>query len=94
VDFSAVGAAAPLPASVMLSVRLVNPLGNWRFWEMLIGEVDIQHRLRLRAAIDGEIRKSPECEQEIRIGYERSKAAWDDFWTNIFEAETEAALAA
>ena len=60
---------------------------DWRFWDIHIGEVDIQHRLRLRAAIDEEIKKSPECEQEIRIGYDKSKQAWDQFWTNIFEAE-------
>ncbi len=60
---------------------------DWRFWEIHIGEIDIQHRLRLRTAIDEEIASSPLSEQEIRIGYERSKAAWDQFWTNIFEAE-------
>ncbi|SCK23146.1 Iron-containing redox enzyme [Variovorax sp. HW608] len=60
---------------------------DWRFWRIHIGDVDIQHRLKLRAAIDEEIARSPECEDEIRIGYEKSKAAWDQFWTNIFEAE-------
>lgn len=64
---------------------------DWRFWEIHIGEVDIQHRLRLRAAIDEEITKSPECEREIRVGYEKSKAAWDQFWTNIFDAEAAVA---
>lgn len=47
--------------------------------------------MRLRAAIDEEISKSPECEHEIRIGYEKSKGAWDQFWTNIFEAESTVA---
>lgn len=61
---------------------------DWRFWEIHIGEIDISHRLRLRAAIDAEITRSPECEREIRIGYEKSKKAWDQFWTNIFEAES------
>lgn len=66
-------------------VAIANKI-DWRFWEIHIGEVDIQHRLRLRAAIDEEIASSPESEREIRIGYEKSKAAWDQFWTNIFEA--------
>ncbi|SAI68914.1 Uncharacterised protein [Bordetella ansorpii] len=60
---------------------------DWRFWEIHIGDVDISHRLRLRAAIDEEIARSPAMGYEIRVGYEKSKKAWDQFWTNIFEAE-------
>lgn len=71
------------PAIVAIADRI-----DWRFWEIHIGEVDIQHRRRLRAAIDEEIARSPKCESEIRIGYEKSKAAWDQFWSNIFEAES------
>ena len=71
------------PAIVAIADKI-----DWRFWEIHIGDVDIQHRLRLRAAIDEEIVRSPKSEREIRIGYEKSKAAWDQFWTNIFETET------
>jgi hypothetical protein len=70
------------PAIEAMSDRI-----DWRFWKIHIGDVDIQHRLKLRSAIDEEIARSPECEDEIRIGYEKSKAAWEQFWTNIFEAE-------
>ena len=77
------------PAIVARSDRV-----DWRFWEIHIGEIDISHRLRLRAAIDEEIRRSPECEREIRIGYEKSKGAWDQFWSNIFEAESQLSVAA
>ncbi|VTU25494.1 iron-containing redox enzyme family protein [Variovorax sp. RA8] len=66
---------------------------DWRFWDIHSGEIDILHRVRLRAAIDEEIIQSPECEQEIRIGYEMAKTAWDQFWTNIFEAESCTSLA-
>jgi Iron-containing redox enzyme len=59
---------------------------DWRFWDIHAGEVDIGHRLRLRAAIDEEIARSPDLEAEIRAGYEKSKHAWDQFWTNIFAA--------
>jgi hypothetical protein len=76
------------PAIVAIADKI-----DWRFWEIHIGEIDILHRVRLRAAIDEEITQSPECEQEIRVGYERSKAAWDQFWTNIFEAEPCLSLA-
>jgi hypothetical protein len=60
---------------------------DWRFWEIHIGEIDISHRLRLRAAIDEEMARFPELEAEICSGYEKSKAAWDQFWVNIFDAE-------
>lgn len=60
---------------------------DWRFWEIHIGEVDISHRLRLRAAIDEEIARFPELYDEICSGYDKSKRAWDQFWVNIFDAQ-------
>lgn len=68
-------------------IKAIADTVDWRFWEIHIGEVDIGHRLRLRAAIDEEIARSPELEREIRLGYEKSKTAWDMFWKNIFAAE-------
>jgi hypothetical protein len=62
---------------------------DWRFWEIHIGEIDIGHRLRLRAAINEEIERSPQFERDIRVGYEKSKVAWDHFWRNIFTAERQ-----
>lgn len=66
---------------------------DWRFWDIHTGEVDISHRLRLRAAIDAEIARSPALEAEIRAGYEKSKSAWDTFWANVFEGELATAPA-
>jgi hypothetical protein len=60
---------------------------DWKFWEIHIGDVDIAHRIRLRAAIDEEMARAPELADDIRSGYEFSKHAWDVFWVNIFEAE-------
>jgi len=57
---------------------------DWRFWDIHIGELDISHRLRLRAAIDEEMARSNEVGADIQNGYERSKHAWDTFWVNIF----------
>lgn len=57
---------------------------DWRFWDIHAGEVDITHRLRLRAAIDEEIARSPLLEGDIGRGYEKSKGSWDTFWSNIF----------
>ncbi|MCW5233402.1 hypothetical protein D8B31_15760 [Verminephrobacter eiseniae] len=34
-----------------------------------------------------EIARSPDLKEEIRVGYEKSKTAWDQFWANIFDAE-------
>jgi hypothetical protein len=61
---------------------------DWRFWDIHTGEVDISHRLRLRAAIDEEIARSPDLEADIRLGYETSKHAWEEFWSNVFEVES------
>jgi hypothetical protein len=71
------------------AIKAIGDTIDWRFWEIHIGEIDIGHRLRLRAAINDEISRSPELGEEIRIGYEKSKLAWDTFWTNIFVAERE-----
>lgn len=71
------------------AIKAIGDTIDWRFWEIHIEEIDIGHRLRLRAAINEEISRSPELGEEIRIGYEKSKLAWDTFWTNIFVAERE-----
>jgi hypothetical protein len=70
------------PAIAAMASRI-----DWRFWDIHTGEVDISHRLRLRAAIDEEIARSPSLEADICSGYEKSKYAWDTFWTNIFDKE-------
>lgn len=62
---------------------------DWRFWDIHTGEVDISHRLRLRAAIDEEMARAPELAADIRGGYEKSKYAWDAFWVNIFNMAGE-----
>ena len=64
---------------------------DWRFWDIHAGELDITHRLRLREVIDEECARSSQFEVDIRTGYEKSKGAWEDFWTNIFNQESVAA---
>ena len=64
---------------------------DWRFWNIHAGELDISHRLRLREAIDQAIAGSPRVEADIRTGYEKSKLAWETFWSNIFAREKQAA---
>lgn len=61
---------------------------DWRFWDIHAGELDISHRLRLREAIDEAVIASARVEADIRKGYEKSKDAWETFWTNIFARES------
>jgi hypothetical protein len=61
---------------------------DWRFWNIHAGELDISHRVRLREAIDQAIAASPRVEHEICAGYEKSKHAWEEFWSNIFARES------
>jgi hypothetical protein len=58
----------------------------WKFWDIHTGEVDIVHRERTRAAITDLIRSEPSLIKELAAGYLESKAAWDWFWKNIFDA--------
>jgi hypothetical protein len=78
-------------------IKMIADQIEWKFWEIHTGEVDITHRLRLRAAIDEEMARSPALAADIRNGYERSKHAWDAFWVNIFSmadgSRTDEALA-
>lgn len=60
---------------------------DWRFWDIHAGELDISHRIRLREAIDQAVASSSNVESDIRKGYEKSKHAWEAFWTNIFARE-------
>jgi hypothetical protein len=57
---------------------------SWKFWEIHTGEVDIEHRLRTKAAINSLIENDPLTVQDLRSGYLESKEAWDLFWKAIF----------
>lgn len=57
---------------------------DWRFWKIHTGEEDIAHKEKTRAAIDNYIKDSPSELHDLANGYEKSKAAWDTFWSNIF----------
>jgi hypothetical protein len=67
---------------------------DWEFWTIHAGEQDIIHGELTRQAIDDYIREEPDALPELAQGYERSIAAWNQFWQNIFDAciERPAAL--
>lgn len=59
---------------------------DWEFWTIHAGEQDIIHGELTRQAIDDYIRQEPAALPELARGYERSIAAWNLFWQNIFDA--------
>jgi hypothetical protein len=63
---------------------------DWRFWDMHVGDHDIEHREHTRALIDSEVvAKGGHGLTELGMGYDYSMGQWKDFWSNIFEMETD-----
>jgi heme oxygenase-like protein len=60
---------------------------DWRFWELHVGDHDVDHRRRTRELINDEIvgRCSSDL-QELERGYRESMGSWRAFWSNILEA--------
>jgi len=67
-------------------IQALKPKLAWTFWNIHIGDVDIEHRERTRAAISQLIRDQPETITNLQAGYLQSKEAWDVFWKNIFKS--------
>lgn len=63
---------------------------DWRFWDLHVGEHDIEHRIATRKLIDSEIVKNDEKPiSELGRGYGESMTSWRQFWQNIFDAAKE-----
>jgi hypothetical protein len=59
---------------------------DWRFWDMHVGDHDIEHREKTRALIDSEVvAKGGSGLQELGQGYDYSMSQWKEFWSNIFD---------
>jgi Iron-containing redox enzyme len=69
---------------------------DWRFWDLHVGEHDIEHREKTRALIDTEVvAKGGAGLEQLGFGYEYSMESWRQFWVNIFSiAEPAASKAA
>ena len=59
---------------------------DWRFWDIHTGEIDIEHRELLRAALMEAVDEDPAALEGLVGGYQKSKGVFDRFWDNIFEA--------
>lgn len=60
---------------------------DWRFWDLHVGEHDIEHRIKTRQIIHEEIlSKGESARTNLWHGYYESMVSWSAFWTNIFNA--------
>lgn len=55
---------------------------DFTFWDIHTGEVDIEHRRKVRAAIDELISAEPDSVAHVAAGYIKAKHTWDSFWDN------------
>ena len=59
---------------------------DWTFWDLHVGEHDIEHREETRRLIDEEIvKKGGVGLQHLGAGYDASISSWKQFWKNIFD---------
>lgn len=59
---------------------------DWKFWELHVGDHDIQHRIQTRQLIQDEVVKSDaEMLSDLWTGYCDSMNSWKIFWDNIFQ---------
>lgn len=60
---------------------------NWKFWELHVGDHDIQHRIKTRSLIDEEVVNSDNRSAVASLGrgYVESLIAWKAYWENIFD---------
>lgn len=60
---------------------------DWRFWDLHVGEHDIEHRRLTRELINEEIVvRDSGMLADLGKGYYESMASWSAFWDNIFDA--------
>ncbi|AGP34644.1 iron-containing redox enzyme family protein [Sorangium cellulosum] len=58
---------------------------DWKFWELHVGDHDIEHRIQTRDLINKElVLRSPKALRDLSLGYRESMKGWIEFWDNIF----------
>ena len=63
---------------------------DWVFWDLHVGDHDIEHRDQTRNLIHEEIvLGGGESLQQLGVAYELSMNSWEQFWNNIFIAAVE-----
>lgn len=61
---------------------------NWHFWDIHVGDHDVEHRERTRALIHQEIvKKGGEGLDALWYGYSYSVGQWEAFWKKTFDLE-------
>jgi len=65
---------------------------HWAFWDLHVGEHDIEHRLETRKLIHSEIvAKDDPAVYQLGLAYKESMRSWEQFWNNIFSAVRQTA---
>lgn len=65
---------------------------DWRFWDLHVGEHDLEHRDQTRALIDSEIvSRGAQDVEALGHGYVHSMRSWRAFWENIFKLASPSA---
>jgi len=65
---------------------------HWAFWDLHVGEHDIEHRMETRKLIHSEIvAKDDSAIRQLGLAYEESMRSWEQFWNNIFSAVMQTA---
>lgn len=60
---------------------------DWRFWDLHVGEHDVEHRLKTREIIHEEVlSRGPAARDALWQGYRESMLSWRSFWSNIFNS--------
>jgi len=59
---------------------------DWRFWDLHVGDHDVEHRIQTRKLIDAEVvRNESAAISDLGRGYGESMRSWRQFWQNIFD---------
>lgn len=85
--------------SLLYEYLILNPYiqGNksqihWAFWDLHVGDHDIEHRKETRNLIHSEIvAKDDSSIHQLGLAYKESMRSWEQFWNNIFSAVTQTA---
>jgi len=65
---------------------------HWAFWDLHVGEHDIEHRMETRRLIHSEIvAKDDSSVDQLGLAYKESMRSWEQFWNNIFSAAVQTA---
>jgi|HubBroStandDraft_6_1064221.scaffolds.fasta_scaffold29111_2 hypothetical protein len=59
---------------------------DWVFWDIHTGDIDEEHGVMTRAAVDEYMVQHPDEVDDLHAGYVKANAIWKQFWENVFHA--------